>query len=109
MSEQIKPAPRGKLLTPQFLKWESEDQEETGILRGVQILRGSSGSEYNMYLIERDDGGLVKFSLGHAADQDLTDLLALGNRYTFVFKGMKRLEGRKQMKVFEVYDLGKGE
>jgi len=93
----------GKLLTPEFITWEEEGQEETGILRTVMEMEGVKGSSYNIYTIERPDHSMVKFSLGSATDKELAGLLKEGNVYRFLYRGKKALEGRKSMKVFCVY------
>jgi len=95
----------GKLLTPEFVAWEAQGQEETGILKSSIEMEGVKGSNYYIYTIERKDGTNAKFSLGSATDRELDGLLHKGKIYRFIYRGKKALEGRKSMKVFSVYEL----
>jgi len=104
--EASKKAKTTKQLTPEYIKWEDEGQQVIGAfisLNAVQSRLG--GTEYNQYIFETDRG-LVKFSMGRAADSEFTPQLAKGVVYAVTYLGKEKIAGGRSVNRFSVEEIG---
>lgn len=93
-------------LTPDFMKWEKDGQNIIGCMVSKNTVpSGLSDGEYQQYLFKTDDG-LVKFSLGKAADEELKATMVPGGIYEITYKGKIDIGKGKRVNKFQVFMAG---
>lgn len=106
--EAFKASQKEKLarpLIPVLFKFEKEGETVVGKLISVTAAESAMGEgTYNLYTLDTDDG-LIRFSLGRVADQNLTNLLRAGRVYAFTYQGKEDLSGGRRVNRFEVYEV----
>ena len=107
--EQMAKAKKDKTaenLTPDFMKWEKKGQGIIGEMMSKNAVASSlSEGEYQQYLFKTDDG-LIKFSLGKAADEELKATMVPGGVYEITFEGQEDIGKGKKVNKFQVFSLG---
>jgi hypothetical protein len=95
-----------KLLTPDFHKWQDTGEVIVGAFVSRNPVQGKLGGvEYNQYIFETDDG-LVKFSMGAAADREVGDLFVPGAVYSIEYLGKESISGGRSVNKFNVIEIG---
>lgn len=98
-------AKKGKVLknlTPQFHDWKSDSNLLIGAYVSQAEVTGSLGDKpYNQYIFETDSG-LVKFSLGGAADNEVAAQFAEGMIYSIEYLGKEEIRGGRQVNKFNI-------
>lgn len=96
-------------LTPTFTRFEKEGDVILGKLVSYNPVQSSLGEgQYNQYLFETDDG-LVKFSLGQAADSELGSQFVAGEVYRIEFLGKEKIDRGRAVNKYEVVQIPSGE
>lgn len=95
-----------KQLTPKYHAWEEDGKMIIGaFISKASVTSNLGGDPYNQYLFETDDG-LIKFSMGKAADTEFADQFSPGLVYAVKFQGKERIKGGRQVNKFEVFEVG---
>lgn len=98
-----------KALTPEFIKWEKENDQVIGAFVGKSTLPSREvGKTYNQYLFNTDSGH-VKFSLGQVGDSDYGEVFTPGCVYVITYLGKGKSQTGNEFKLFEVAELEIGD
>lgn len=90
-------------LTPQFVKWEKKGQELIGEFRSAHPVASSMGEgTYTQYVFDTDEG-LVKFSLGGAADKEFANVFRTGGLYKIIYDGQVKISGGRSVNQYRVF------
>lgn len=93
-------------LTPTFLRWDKEGKQIIGSFVSLNPVRGKLGIDpYNQYIFHTDEG-MVKFSMGRAADGEVGASLVKGGIYAITYLGKERIEGGRSVNRFNVEEIG---
>jgi len=104
--EKAKKAKALKSLTPDYHDWKSDGNEIVGAYVSHAPVEGTlGGKSYNQYIFDTDNG-LVKFSLGSAADNEIAAILAPGVIYHIEYAGKEEIGGGRQVNKFAILELG---
>jgi len=104
--EKAKKAKALKSLTPDYHDWKVDSSELTGAYVSQAPVEGTLGGKtYNQYIFETDKG-LVKFSLGSAADNEIAAIFAPGVIYHIEYAGKEEIGGGRQVNKFTIVELG---
>lgn len=96
-------------LTPTFTRFEEKGDVMIGKLVSFNSVQSSLGEgSYNQYLFDTDDG-LVKFSLGKAADSELASQFVAGGVYRIEFLGNEKIGKGRTVNKYEVVQIPTGE
>jgi hypothetical protein len=103
---EAKQAKAVRQITPQFVRWEKPGQQIIGAYVSYnQVKSRLADSTYNQYLFDTDDG-LVKFSLGHVADGDVSSLFSKGTVYAITYLGKDKIPGGRSVNRFNIEEIG---
>lgn len=104
-AEQWKEAEKNQQVvdvSPTWVAWEKKGQSILGRLKGSSDVSSTlSEGTYKQYLMDTDKG-LIKFSMGGAADRELSTVLVMGNVYKVTFLGKIKISGGRQVNQFNV-------
>ena len=109
MYEQGKKAKTLKPITAIYLKWKNKGDAVLGrFIAKSAVTSQQDEGEYNQYLVETDEG-LVKFSLGRSADNEIGAVLVKGKVYRIEFLGQENLTGGRRVNKFDCQEIGLGD
>jgi len=109
MYDKAKKAKSLKTLTPTYHDWKSDSSTLVGAYVSHAPVEGSMGGKsYNQYIFDTDIG-LVKFSLGSAADNEIAAILNPGVIYHIEYAGKEEIKGGRQVNKFNIVELGTAE
>jgi len=109
MYDKAKKAKALKTLTPTYHDWKSDSSQLVGAYVSHAPVEGSMGGKtYNQYIFDTDNG-LVKFSLGSAADNEIAAILSPGVIYHIEYAGKEEIKGGRQVNKFNIVELGTAE
>uniref|UniRef100_A0A6H1ZTU5 Uncharacterized protein n=1 Tax=viral metagenome TaxID=1070528 RepID=A0A6H1ZTU5_9ZZZZ len=95
-----------KQLTPKYHQWDKEGDCIIGAyINQNPVTSRLGGQQYNQYIFETDEG-LVKFSLGRAADSEFAEMFAKGIVYSIRFEGKEKISGGRTVNRFMVEEIG---
>ena len=105
MHERAKKAKSLKSLTPQFHDWKSDGKLLIGAFVSLAEVSGTLGDKpYNQYIFDCDEG-LVKFSLGGAADNEVAAIFSEGVVYAIEYLGKEEIRGGRQVNKFDINEI----
>ena len=98
-----------KPLDTTYVKWAKKGDVILGRFKGSSAVESQQGGgEYNQYLFETDEG-LVKFSLGRAADAEIGAVMQKDMIYRIEFLGQEPLTGGRKVNKFKCDEIGFGD
>jgi hypothetical protein len=93
---------RLQTLTPRYIEFKQEGAMVVGKLMHIAVVHSTlSNGTYNQYIFETD-GGLVKFQMGGATDNEAGAMLVVGGIYAITFQGQDKLKGAKRVNKFDI-------
>ena len=103
--KQVKESGEGRSLSPTYIEWLKKGDQIIGRMLAKNPVAGQvSGSSYNQYLFDTDDG-LVKFAVGSATDNEAAALMKVGGVYAITFGGKEKLKGGRSINRFEIIEV----
>lgn len=106
MHEEAKKAKALKSLTPGYHDWKKDGKTVIGAFVSFAQVEGTLGSKsYNQYIFDTDKG-LVKFSLGGAADNEVAAILSPGTVYAIEYLGKEEIKGGRHVNKFDIVEIG---
>jgi len=109
MYDQSVKAKNIKPLDTKYVKWSKKGDVILGRFKGSAAVESQQGGgEYNQYLFDTDEG-LVKFSLGRAADAEIGAVMVKEMVYRIEFLGQEPLTGGRKVNKFKCDEIGFGD
>lgn len=89
-------------VSPTWVEFDKKGKSVLGRLKGSHDVASTlSEGTYKQYLMDTDEG-LIKFSMGGAADRELSSVLVMGNVYKITFEGQVKISGGRKVNQFRV-------
>lgn len=89
-------------------EWEEGETIIGELLDITQVHFEETGNDVNGYLF-KTDAGLIQFTMGAAVDIQAGNKFMIGMVYACTFKGKKDIGKGRNMNVWQVLQIGKGE
>jgi len=104
--EVAKKAGQLKDLTPEYRKFEKKGDLIVGAFISKALVSSGLGEAgYNQYVFDTDDG-VVKFHMGKAADNEVSEVFTPGMVYAITYQGKESISGGRTVNKFDVVEVG---